>query len=346
MLQKENFQLDNVQRLQKNYKKDPALLERVVYAFGLLEALCRTGLSFVFKGGTCLMLLLEHPMRLSTDIDIIVQPGTDMETYILKAAEIFPFLSCEEQVRIGKNNIVKRHFKFMYQSPIQNKKFHILLDVLFAEVTYAEVIQKEIKNELLIVEAPQIMVTVPSLESILGDKLTAFAPHTTGIPIGVGKSLEIAKQLFDVAVLTDGMVHQKIVEHTYMNTVGEELRYRGLELNPEDVLRDTIKACSCIISRGILDKEDYQEYIKGIRSVGSHIISSDYNGEAAAIQACKIMYLAACLLIGALFCEIEHPEVYIGQSLGKSIYRKLSYMKKQKLEAYGYLVEAVRLLDE
>ena len=72
MLQKENFRLENIQRLQKNYKKDPALLERVVYAFGLLEALCLTGLPFVFKGGTCLMLLLKHPMRLSTDIDIIV----------------------------------------------------------------------------------------------------------------------------------------------------------------------------------------------------------------------------------------------------------------------------------
>ena len=64
MLQKENFRLENIQRLQKNYKKDPALLERVVYAFGLLEALCLTGLPFVFKGGTCLMLLLKHPMIL------------------------------------------------------------------------------------------------------------------------------------------------------------------------------------------------------------------------------------------------------------------------------------------
>ncbi len=31
------------------------------------------------------MLLLEHPMRLSTDIDIIVTPGTDVDEYIRKA---------------------------------------------------------------------------------------------------------------------------------------------------------------------------------------------------------------------------------------------------------------------
>ena len=30
-----------------------------------------------------------------------------------------------------------------------------------------------------------------------GDKLTAFAPHTTGILLGTGKELEIAKQRID-----------------------------------------------------------------------------------------------------------------------------------------------------
>lgn len=89
MLQKENFRLENIQRLQKNYKKDPALLERVVYAFGLLEALCLTGLPFVFKGGTCLMLLLKHPMRLSTDIDIIVQPERILKHISVKQLKSF-----------------------------------------------------------------------------------------------------------------------------------------------------------------------------------------------------------------------------------------------------------------
>lgn len=29
MLQKENFQLDNIQRLQRNYKKDPELISKI-----------------------------------------------------------------------------------------------------------------------------------------------------------------------------------------------------------------------------------------------------------------------------------------------------------------------------
>ena len=54
------------------------------------------------------MLLLKHPMRLSTDIDIIVKPGTPIESYIQEASKIFPFKAQEEQVRIGRNNIEKR----------------------------------------------------------------------------------------------------------------------------------------------------------------------------------------------------------------------------------------------
>ena len=103
MLSKENFNESHIRMLQKQSKKDPALLERVVFAFGLLEAIRRVEMPFIFKGGTCLILLLKHPMRLSTDIDIIVAPDTDVDTYISKASTIFPFKQCEEQVRIGKN---------------------------------------------------------------------------------------------------------------------------------------------------------------------------------------------------------------------------------------------------
>lgn len=57
-------------------------MERAVYAFGLLEALAKVSMPFIFKGGTCLMLLMKHLRRLSTDIDIIAEPGTDLDKYL------------------------------------------------------------------------------------------------------------------------------------------------------------------------------------------------------------------------------------------------------------------------
>lgn len=122
-------------------------------------------------------------MRLSTDIDIIVAPDTDVDTYISKASTIFPFKQCEEQVRIGRNSIEKRHFKFTYQSPVTGKDIYILLDILFSENPYTRVVDCEIRNDLLLTEPEYLLVKTPDINCILGDKLTAFAPHTTGIPL-------------------------------------------------------------------------------------------------------------------------------------------------------------------
>lgn len=149
MITRDNFTEERIRELQQKSGRDPVLLERAVYAFGLLEALAKVEMPFIFKGGTCLMLLMESPRRLSTDIDIIVAPDTDLDEYLNKASVIFPFQKMEEKKRVGKNNIVKRHFKFTYDSPVNNRPFYILLDVLFEENHYAETVQKEIRNDLL-----------------------------------------------------------------------------------------------------------------------------------------------------------------------------------------------------
>ena len=91
MLSPKNFTETYIRDLQMKFRRDPALLERSVHAFGLLEAIAKAGLPFIFKGGTCLMLLLEKPGRLSTDIDIIVKPNTELDFYLTSAANQSPF---------------------------------------------------------------------------------------------------------------------------------------------------------------------------------------------------------------------------------------------------------------
>ncbi len=113
--------MEHVLNLKKNRMVDSFILERSIYAFGLLEALCRVKLPFIFKGGTSLMLLLEQPRRLSTDIDIIVSPGTEIEHYLDEAGKIFPFKKIEHQIRKGKNSIEKRHYKYYYDSPLKSE---------------------------------------------------------------------------------------------------------------------------------------------------------------------------------------------------------------------------------
>ena len=51
MLTKDNFTLEHIQEIHGNTNVDPLLLERSIYAFGLLEALVRVGMPFIFKVG-------------------------------------------------------------------------------------------------------------------------------------------------------------------------------------------------------------------------------------------------------------------------------------------------------
>ena len=187
MLSHENYTKAHINDIWIETGADPSILERTIFAFGLLEAIRSVGLQFVFKGGTSLLLLLDEPRRLSTDIDIIVEPETNVDDYIQRAGKIFPFLSVEEHIRKGSNDIEKRHFRFHFQSPRSGKEINILLDVVFEHNPYKTVVEKPIQSSLLINEGDNLLVTVPDKNCILGDKLTAFAPHTTGIPFGKDK---------------------------------------------------------------------------------------------------------------------------------------------------------------
>ena len=345
MILKESFSIEHIMSLRKKRKIDPLLLERSIYAFGLLEALATVGMPFVFKGGTSLMLLLEKPRRLSTDIDITVKPGTDVVKYIDEASKLFPFTSMNEQIREGKNGIIKRHFKFYYDSPVNNKPLYILLDVVFDENHYSRLVTNRIENELLLTEGDNIEVVLPSVDCILGEKLTAFAPHTTGILLGHDKDLEIIKQLYDISCLTEVFDSFADIRETYEAACISEIGYRGINMHLEDVLRDTIESSACIGSRGGMYSQDYSDYLRGIHSIVNYIYSERFSGEMAASAACKVMHIAACVLRNEPFLRIEDPSIYVGKKIPDDNYKNLGSLMKTDLEAYAHVVKAIGLLS-
>lgn len=346
MIIKETYEKEHICQLQNKSHKDPLLIERALYAMGLLEALAQTGLNFIFKGGSCLMLLLPHIMRLSTDIDIIVNPGTDVKKHIKDAAEIFPFISCEEQVRVGKNNIEKRHFKFTYFSPVRQEYFYILLDILYEENHYAALDEREIHNELLLTEGNNLIVRVPTIDCLLGDKFTAFAPHTTGIPLWAKRNLEIMKQFYDIVTLINEHKDFRHIVSTYKDIVTSEISYRGIKATARDVLEDTIAAAIVIGSRGKIGKDDYPSYVEGIRSLSTHIFAERFSGETASYRATTLIYMAACLMTETPYEHTQNYYEYIDDNLTQTDLLVLSKMRKAQPLQYSYLVKADRLLRE
>lgn len=339
-MNKENFSESHIRALQADSKRDPGLIERTIYAFGLLDALCEVGLPFVFKGGTSLMLLLKKPRRLSTDVDIIVAPGTDINGYIERAAKIFPFVNREEQTRIGKNKIEKRHFKFTYYSPVRKDDFYILLDVLFEEPKYLHSVTLPIRNDLLLPESAPHKVEMPDVNCILGDKLTAFAPHTTGIPLGCDKDLEVVKQFYDVATLVEEFDSLELVRGTFDRLVPIESGYRGLDLKPEDVLSDVVATAHAIGSRGKVGASDYPFLLRGLKSLGSHIYGERFSAETAVQLAPQVMYFAECLKRGIPFVRPDAKR--ISATLEKPELRCFKPLRVVNPSAYAF----VSLLDE
>ncbi len=246
--------------------------------------------------------------------------------------------------RIGKNNIEKRHFKFTYDSPVNNRPFYILLDVLFEHNHYSELVQKEIRNELLLTEPEYLTVSLPSANCILADKLKAFAPHTTGIPLNRGKDMEVMKQFYDVSSLLEVFTDFQQIRPTYGKIVQAEIAYRGIEKNSEDCLWDTFESALCIASRGKVHKEEYPIYVKGTRELRSHIYAENYTPEIAAGRAVKIMYMVICLLTDTEYLHVNDDAIFLDLKIEHEKLASLRYMRKVNPEAYAYVIKTDRLL--
>lgn len=199
---------------------DTALVEKAIRALSLLESLVRSGCPFIFKGGTALMLHLDTSRRLSIDVDIVCSPGTDIKEYLGQYGDEYGFIEAKEIERHSRTGVPKSHAEYRYEVtyPSGRPIDKILLDVLYEEIHYNEVVSLPITSILLKQTGEPIMVKCPSLKDMLGDKLTAFAPHTTGIPFfknGDELFMEIMKQLYDISSILDRVDDLSEVRKTY-----------------------------------------------------------------------------------------------------------------------------------
>ena len=89
MIRKECFTKEWIETVRDRFKyNDVNLIEKVIRAFSLVEMLSESGCPYIWKGGSCLMLLLRSGLhRLSIDVDIVCPPGTDIEQYLSKFPE-------------------------------------------------------------------------------------------------------------------------------------------------------------------------------------------------------------------------------------------------------------------
>jgi hypothetical protein len=349
MISKECFTRQWIEAVRDRFHyPDVNLIEKVIRAFSVVEMLSESGCPFIWKGGSCLMLLLGSDLhRLSIDVDIVCPPSTDIEGYLAHYAD-YGFLGRETVEREQRESFVpkshqKLHYRVAYLSKSERTE-SILLDVLYEDVQYARVERLKIESPFLLLEGAPGYVNVPSVNDILGDKLTAFAPNTSGIPYyknGSPKFVEIIKQLYDIGRLFDNMTDLDTVAATFRRIVPIELSYRHLPSNPFPVYADIRGTALCLATRGKEGAGDFAALQNGVSFIRPFMYRRGYYIEDAILDGAKAAYLATAIETGAKFIRRYDGTV---PELPSLMHGRISKLKRFLPEAFFYWIQVEMLL--
>ncbi|MCF7920919.1 MAG: nucleotidyl transferase AbiEii/AbiGii toxin family protein [Candidatus Cloacimonetes bacterium] len=328
---------------------DPSLCEKLIRALGLLEELVTKGLDFVFKGGTVLILLIEKPERFSIDIDINTEESKEsVEAVIENIMKTGIFKRSVEKKRPFRG-VPKAHYYFYYDSLVNGKEAYVMLDVLFDTHSYHRIIETPIQSHWIKTQGTAITVKTPDIDSLLGEKLTVFAPNTTGIKYNTGKSMEIIKQLFDISRLFDHISDLQTVKTSFKQTAIKGLAYRKLELSPLDVLNDIIDI-SLIISRfpggGKYNTAELLELIEGLKSFSSFPIAVKYRSDSAILSASKAAYLATLIAHDENDLQYYKGDAEPAQLDFPDKFKHINKLKRRLPDACYYWCKAIKILTE
>ncbi|WP_396590203.1 nucleotidyl transferase AbiEii/AbiGii toxin family protein [Allomuricauda sp. R78024] len=323
-------------------KYDPKLIEKVIYALVFLEQLKVNGLNFIFKGGTALLLATKEPKRFSIDIDIITEhTQSEIESILETISKETIFTHWEDDNnRKHSPDAPIGHFKMYYKSNVDGSVEPILLDILYTPNPYPELMGLPIAHDWIKTTDAITTVKMPTFDSILGDKLTAFAPKTTGILYTKGRPVEIIKQLFDVAFLMDNITDLEMVRNSYTKVVKEEIAFRKLKLSSDNVLEDTQEACYVLSIRDI-KSEEFKHLQLGVSNFTNFTLTK-FNIEEAITAAAKVAYLSEIIknTEKTTIEKFDNPLEVKDWLIEEAQFNKLNKLKKSNPEAFFYWYKA------
>ncbi|MBU0476011.1 MAG: nucleotidyl transferase AbiEii/AbiGii toxin family protein [Bacteroidetes bacterium] len=352
MINKKSLEIEWINKVSiANRNADKILVEKVIRALLLLEGLANQNIDFVFKGGSAVMLLLDSSKRLSIDINIILPKIPDnfdeLLDNITKEQDFTRVLLKEEQPEAENKKI---HYQFFYQ-PVHKTheaEERILLDVHFEDVKYSKVIEQPILSSFILEKGEPLSISVPSIEDILGEKLTAFAPNTIGIPYyadGKSMNLQIIKQLYDIGNLVDDSMNLDIVKKTFIIFAKTEIESSNNKLSTDDVLEDIFQTSLCIATRGMAGNGNFEELLKGIQRVSPFIFSEPFHIDKVITSASKAAYVAMLIKYNAKLVEKYINDLQVKEwIITEPLNTKLNKLKKSNPEAFFYWFKIYELM--
>ena len=274
----------------------------------------------------------------SIDIDLITrEPESKIRDIIEKISGLDIFIRWEDDNdRKHSPGAPVGHFKIFYKSVVDGHEEPVLLDLLYALNPYPQTRELPVKHNWLVTSGENIMVVLPTFEAILGDKLTAFAPKTTGILYTKNRPVEIIKQLYDIAYLFDRIADLDIVRNSYSKVVQDEIGYRNLKVNLDDVLKDTKEACYTLAERN-LKSDEFKHLQLGIKNFTNFTVER-FAIDEAITAAAKVAYLTFLLNNGKnrKIERFNNPLEIREWLIEGQEFNKLNKLKKTNPEAFFY----------
>jgi hypothetical protein len=274
------------------------LCELVVHCLELVSQLSHHGLSYRFKGGNSLLLLLEDPQRFSIDVDIVTTETREAMVAGVEAvtAACDVFHRFESRAPQTKPWLPMVSFKLYFDSCyLPAAEAFVMLDVVLEPPPYPGVVRPVRCGALY---ASSAEAEVPSISGLIGDKLLTIGPSTLGIPIGKGKAAQRLKHVFDVSLLIQQGYDIERVQEAIRGCQRQEERIQRSSYFWSEIATDTLRFCSEALAHeappdpGTLSESSYlYEIVTGFDGFREHLFRTDYTWQMLQADCGRVVEL-------------------------------------------------------
>ena len=287
----------------------PELAELAVRCLELVAELADHGLQFRFKGGNSLLVLLGDPKRFSIDVDISTEEPRDAIDAAVEAvvARHGVFTRWQRRQHKTKPWLPMVSYELFFQSVFTGQEIFVMLDAVLHNVA-CDTIQKPVGCGELFHCAKTC--ELPSVASILGDKLLTLGPNTLGIPIGKKKEAQRLKHVFDVSLLARHQPSIDGLRRSLQSCMAQENRIQGKNFTAGEVLQDTLRFCRLPAEFESMppapNDPALAEIAVGLEPFAGHLFESGYSWQHLRIDAAR----AALCITAAISARITNEEFW------------------------------------
>ncbi|MBN2038246.1 MAG: nucleotidyl transferase AbiEii/AbiGii toxin family protein [Chitinispirillaceae bacterium] len=269
--------------IEAHRRNAPAVLaEEAVHCLELAAELVQAGLSFQFKGGNSLLLILPEPKRFSIDLDIATdEPRETIEGCIdslVKKHRVF--VRWEKRQHKTKPWLPIASYYLYFNPQIDDRpEASIMLDVQLRRTPYKTEKKRIVCGRLY---ESDIEVELPLPASIIGDKLLTLGPNTLGIPVGKGKEAQRLKHAFDVARLVEIQPQISDIRESFFLCLRHENEIQERGKGAEAIIDDTLAFCRSIDPYEEMPEDHglspvVSENVRGLPVFAGHLFDAGYS---------------------------------------------------------------------